>query len=333
MADRVATITLNRPDRLNAFNTQVMRDLIAAFDLSDGDDGVRCVIVTGAGRAFCAGADLHSGGDTFDYAKGPRANALRADGSVDWKHESVRDTGGIASLRIYNSLKPVIAAINGPAVGVGITLTLPMDICLVAEGAKIGFVFARRGIVPESASSWFLPRLVGISRAVEWCTTGRVFLPDEGMAAGLFRSKHAANELMPMALTLAQEIAGSAPVSVTLTRKMLWKALSMAEPMEAHQVESRGVFALGRSDDAREGVASFLEKRTPFTATACPPTCQSGILGGKRQNGGSAKATAPASLPTPLTVGCGDAAPSKARRSLSVFPLFARNHSAGGADV
>ncbi|MET0361067.1 MAG: crotonase/enoyl-CoA hydratase family protein [Sphingobium sp.] len=263
VADNVATITLNRPDRLNAYNIQMMQDIVSAFDLSDADDDVRCVIVTGAGRAFCAGADLGAGGDTFDYSKGPRAGAIRPDGSVDWAHEKVRDTGGLASLRIYNSLKPVIGAINGPAVGIGITLTLPMDIRLVAEGAKIGFVFAKRGIVPEAASSWFLPRLVGISRAVEWCTTGRVFSAEEGVAAGLFRSSHAADDLLATARALAAEIAESAPVSVALTRKMLWKGLSMSEPMEAHRVDSRGVFARGQSDDAREGVMSFLEKRTP----------------------------------------------------------------------
>jgi len=263
VADNIATITLNRPDRMNAYNNQLMEDIIAAFDLSDADDDVRCVIVTGAGRGFCAGADLEAGAATFDYAKGPKGAALRADGSVDWGHEAVRDNGGKLSLRIYDSMKPVIGAINGPAVGIGITMTLPMDIRLVAEGAKIGFVFARRGIVPEAASSWFLPRLVGISRAVEWCATGRVFTADEGLAAGLFRSKHAPEELLPAARALAAEICESAPVSVALSRKMMWRGLSMTEPMEAHRVDSRGVFARGASNDAKEGVTSFLEKRAP----------------------------------------------------------------------
>jgi enoyl-CoA hydratase/carnithine racemase len=239
----------------------MMADLIAAFDLSDADDAVRCVIVTGAGRAFCAGADLEKGGDTFDYAKGRKSAALRPDGSVDWGHPAVRDSGGMVALRIYDSLKPVIGALNGAAVGIGITMTLPMDVRLVAEGAKIGFVFARRGIAPEAASSWFLPRLVGISRAVEWCTTGRVFEATEGVEAGLFRQALPAEDLLPAARALAAEIAASAPVSVALTRKMLWRGLSMAEPMEAHRVDSRAIFARGASADAREGVTSFLEKR------------------------------------------------------------------------
>lgn len=263
VADHVATITLNRPDRLNAYNSQMMEDLIAAFDKSDADDDVRCVIVTGAGRAFCAGADLGGGASTFDYGSGVMGGPIREDGTIDWAHEAVRDYGGKASLRIYDSLKPVIGAINGPAVGIGITLTLPMDIRLVAEGAKIGFVFARRGIVPEAASSWFLPRLVGISRAIEWCATGRVFSAQEGLDAGLFRSMHAPDDLLPTARALAAEIVGSAPVSVALSRKMMWQGLSMLVPMEAHRVDSRGVYARGRSDDAREGVSSFLEKREP----------------------------------------------------------------------
>ncbi|WP_448661616.1 crotonase/enoyl-CoA hydratase family protein [Sphingomonas sp. CJ20] len=263
VADAIATITLNRPDRMNAFNPEMSREIIAAFDRSDADDNVRAVIVTGAGRAFCAGADLGAGAATFDYAQGPAAAALRADGSVDWGHPAVRDHGGLASLRIYESLKPVIGAINGAAVGIGITLTLPMDIRLVADGAKIGFVFARRGIVPEAASSWFLPRLVGISRAVEWCVTGRVFSAQEGAQAGLFRSVHPADDLLDAARALATEIAESAPVSVALTRKMLWQGLSMQVPMEAHRVDSRGVYFRGRSDDAKEGVLSFLEKRRP----------------------------------------------------------------------
>ena len=261
VADHVATITLNRPERMNAFTPQMMADLIAAFDLSDADDDVRCVIVTGEGRAFCAGADLEKGGDTFDYARGRKSEAVRPDGSIDWGHPAVRDSGGMVALRIYDSLKPVIGVLNGAAVGIGITMTLPMDVRLVASGAKIGFVFARRGIAPEAASSWFLPRLVGISRAVEWCTTGRVFAAEEGVEAGLFRRAIAPEELMPAARAMAAEIAASAPVSVALTRKMLWRGLSMAEPMEAHRVDSRAIYARGASADAHEGVTSFLEKR------------------------------------------------------------------------
>ncbi|MDF8332190.1 crotonase/enoyl-CoA hydratase family protein [Novosphingobium cyanobacteriorum] len=263
VADNIATITLNRPDKLNSFTEQMSHELIAAFDLTDADDDVRAVIVTGEGRAFCAGADLSLGAATFDYAQGATDGPVRPDGSIDWSHQGVRDVGGLTSLRIYDSLKPVIGAINGPAVGIGITLTLPMDIRMVARGTKIGFVFARRGIVPEAASSWFLPRLVGISRAVEWCATGRVFAAEEGHDAGLFRSIHEAADLMPAARALAAEIAASAPVSVALARKMMWQGLSMQVPMEAHVIDSRGVYFRGRSADAKEGVTSFLEKREP----------------------------------------------------------------------
>lgn len=264
VADNVATITLNRPDRLNAFTSQMMAEIVAALDLSDADDEVRCVIFTGAGRAFCAGADLGAGAATFDFASGAGGGGpVRADGSIDWSHEAVRDEGGKASLRIYDSLKPVIGAINGPAVGIGITLTLPMDIRMVAQGARIGFVFARRGIAPEAASSYFLPRLVGISRAVEWVATGRVFTAEEGLAAGLFRSLHAPEDLLPAARALAAEIVAAAPVSVALSRKMMWRGLAMLEPMEAHRIDSRAIYARGASADAKEGVTSFLEKREP----------------------------------------------------------------------
>jgi enoyl-CoA hydratase/carnithine racemase len=250
VADGVLTITLNRPDRLNAFTATMMEELIAAFDASDADDDVRAVIVTGEGRGFCAGADLEAGGETFDY---------RARGVTD---EIPRDGGGRVVLRIYDSLKPVIAAINGPAVGVGITMTLPMDIRLAATGAKIGFVFARRGIVPEAASSWFLPRLVGISQAMEWVATGRVFDAEEAHEGGLVRSVHAPDDLLPFANTLAREIAdNAAPVSVALARRLMWRGLGATHPMEAHRADSRAMFSRGRSADAVEGVTSFLEKR------------------------------------------------------------------------
>jgi enoyl-CoA hydratase/carnithine racemase len=250
VADGVLTITLDRPDRLNAFTETMMNELIAAFDASDADDEVRAVIVTGAGRGFCAGADLAKGGETFDWRE--RAAA----GDVP------RDGGGRVVLRIYDSLKPVIAAINGPAVGVGITMTLPMDIRLAAEGAKIGFVFARRGIVPEAASSWFLPRLVGISQAMEWVATGRVFDAAEAQRGGLIRSVHAPDELLRAAHELAREIAeNTAPVSVALARKLMWRGLGAAHPMQAHRADSRAMFSRGQSADAVEGVTSFLEKR------------------------------------------------------------------------
>jgi enoyl-CoA hydratase/carnithine racemase len=248
----VATITLHRPERLNAFTGTMMHELISAFDRADADDDVRAVIVTGAGRAFCAGADLSSGGETF--ARG--GSDVQTDAGVP------RDGGGLAALRIFGSRKPVIGAINGPAVGVGITMTLPMDIRLASTAARIGFVFARRGIVPEAASSWFLPRLVGISRALEWSYSGRVFDADEALAGGLVRSLHEPDDLLPAARTLAAEIAEhSAPVSVSLTRQMMWRMLGAPHPMHAHRADSRAILARGRSDDAREGVTSFLEKR------------------------------------------------------------------------
>ena len=253
IADGILTITLDRPDRLNAFTPRMRDELISAFDLADSDDEVRVAIVTGAGRAFCAGADLEAGGSTFDVAN--REFHTFADGSP-------RDGGGEVSLRIYELTKPVIAAINGPAVGVGITMTLPMDVRLAVEGAKIGFVFTRRGIVPEAASSWFLPRLVGISRAMEWVSTGRVFLAEEGHAAGLIRSVHPPAELMAAANALAREIAdNTAPVSVALGRRMLWSMLGAAHPLAAHEIDSRAMTARGASADAAEGVTAFLEKR------------------------------------------------------------------------
>lgn len=249
--DGIATITLDRPDKLNAFTTRMQHELIDAFDRTDGDDDVRAVIVTGRGRAFCAGADLSGGGETFAVA-----------GEASAVGVGRRDGGGQVVLRIFESTKPVIAAINGPAVGVGITMTLPMDIRLAADGARIGFVFARRGIVPEACSSWFLPRVVGINRAAEWIFTGRVFPASEALEAGLVRSLHPADQLLGAARELAREIAdNTAPVSVALSRLMLWRMLGEDHPMAAHRVDSRGVLERGRSDDAREGVTAFLEKR------------------------------------------------------------------------
>jgi len=254
VADRIATITLNRPEQLNAFTNTMMREVIDAFDRVDADDEVRVVIVTGAGRGFCAGADLSDGGETFSGG----GSDVQTDAGVP------RDGGGLVTLRIFECTKPVIAAINGPAVGVGVTMTLPMDIRLASDGAKFGFVFARRGIVPEACSSWFLPRLVGISQAAEWCYTGRVFPAGEALAGGLVRSVHAPDELLSAARAIAAEIAeNTSPVSVALTRQMLWRMLGAAHPMEAHRVDSRGIKERGRSADSREGVLSFLEKRPP----------------------------------------------------------------------
>ncbi len=250
LADGVMTMTLNRPEQLNAWTPTMQRELIAAFDDADGNDDVRVVIVTGAGRGFCAGADLTAGGATFDR---------RDRGS---SHAIPRDGGGQFTLRVFDCAKPVIAAINGPAVGVGVTMTLPMDIRLAADDARLGFVFARRGIVPEACSSWFLPRLVGISRAMEWVATGRVFPAEEALRAGLVRSLHPRNDLLAAARGIAKEIVdNTAPVSVAVARRMMWRMLGAEHPMIAHRVDSRGMFYRGQSDDAAEGISAFLEKR------------------------------------------------------------------------
>jgi enoyl-CoA hydratase/carnithine racemase len=252
VADGVATITLNRPDRLNALNSAMYHGLTEAFDQTDRDDKVRAVIVTGAGRAFCAGADLSGGARTFDY--GQDATAA----------EAHRDPGGMLVLRIFRSLKPVIAAINGPAVGVGITMTLPMDIRIMADSARVGFVFARRGIVPDGASSWFLPRIVGISQALEWCLTGRLLSSEEALAGGLARTVCPVAEVLPLATGLAREIAANvAPVSAVLTRQLLWQMLGADHPMVTHRIESQAIYDTGRMADSAEGVAAFLEKRAP----------------------------------------------------------------------
>ena len=248
--DGVLTITLNRPDRMNAWTETMARELIDAFDRADADDEIRAVIVTGAGRAFCAGADLERGGETFDWRAREDAPAVP------------RDNGGQLTLRIFRSTKPVIAAINGPAVGVGITMTLPMDIRLAADDAKFGFVFARRGIVPEAASSWFLPRVVGISQAMEWVSTGRVFSAQEALQGRLVRSLHPKDEVLEAARSIAREIAdNTAPVSVALARQLMWRMLGAPHPMAAHQADSRAMFVRGQSADVVEGVTSFLEKR------------------------------------------------------------------------
>jgi enoyl-CoA hydratase/carnithine racemase len=265
IADKVAVLTLNRPDKMNAFTGQMMVDVIAAFDHTDANDDVGAVIVTGAGRAFCAGADLSEGAKTFDYDNRTDRPEKGEAGSLD----RLRDGGGRMTLRIFESLKPVIGAINGAGVGVGATMQLPMDIRIAAKSARFGFVFARRGIVPEACSSWFLPRIVGISKALEWCYSGRVFDAQEALVGGLVHSLHEADDLMPAAHAIAREIVdNAAPVSIALTRQMMWRMLGADHPMEAHKIDSRGVYARGQSPDAREGVVSFLEKRPPeFSAT------------------------------------------------------------------
>ena len=261
VADGVMTITLNRPDKLNAF-TPAMRDaMIAAFDRADADDAIRVVIVTGAGRGFCAGADLSQGASRFDVSK------RLGDAEIDYSREEVRDSGGQLALRIFASLKLVIAAVNGPAVGVGATMLLPMDIRLASTAARFGFPFTRRGLVPEACSTWFLPRAVGMQRAMEWVATGRVFPAEEALTAGLVRSLHAPDDLLPAARALAAEVVReAAPVSVALSRQLMWRMLGADHPMEAHRQESRLLLDRGRSADVREGVASFLETRPPHFA-------------------------------------------------------------------
>jgi enoyl-CoA hydratase/carnithine racemase len=257
--DGIATITLNRPQALNAYNPVMMQDLIDAFDAADGDDAVRAVIVTGAGRAFCAGADISGGTDGFVMQKEmPRL----PDGSIDVGHPDLRDGGGRLTLRIFECLKPVIAAINGVAVGIGATMTLPMDIRLCSDKARFGFVFSRRGIVPEAASSFFLPRIVGISRSLQWCYSGRIFDANEALSGGLVQSVVPEDQLLSTARTLAKELVEhSAPVSVSLTRQLMWRGLTLEHPMDAHQIDSRLIVSRSNSGDAAEGVTSFLEKR------------------------------------------------------------------------
>lgn len=262
VADNVLTITLNRPDKLNAFTATMQAELIDAFDRADKDDNVRAIIVTGAGRGFCAGADLSSGANSFDRAARGRAAPTKPDGSVDYSADVVRDGGGRVTLRIFECLKPVIAAVNGPAVGIGVTMQLPMDIRIASTDARFGFVFSRRGIVPEAASSWFLPRLVGISKALEWTYSGRVFPAQEALEGGLVSKVVSPDQLLPTARAIAKEIVdNTAAVSVALIRQMMWKMLTADHPMEAHKVDSRGIYSRGSSADVKEGVVSFLEKR------------------------------------------------------------------------
>ncbi len=265
--DSILTITLNRPEKMNAFTGRMMQEIIDAFDRADADDNVRAIIMTGEGKAFCAGADLSEGAKTFDYAKREDrpdkvGNSRNEDGSVNWSDESIRDGGGRVSLRIYQSIKPVIGAINGAAVGIGVTMQLPMDIRLASTKARFGFVFSRRGIVPEACSSWFLPRVVGISQALEWCYSGRVFDAQEALRGGLVRELYEPEDLLPAARAIAREIVEeTAAVSVSLTRQMMWRMLGADHPMEAHKIDSKAIYSRGASPDAKEGVMSFLEKR------------------------------------------------------------------------
>lgn len=275
--DNILTLTLHRPEKMNAFTSEMMNEMIDAFDKADADDDIRAIIVTGSGdRAFCAGADLSSGADTFNYEKHSKPTeqteakpkrpgidgAIKEDGSVNWSHDAVRDGGGRLTLRIFKCLKPVIAAVNGAAVGIGVTMQLAMDIRIASDTARFGFVFTRRGMVPEACSSWFLPRIVGMPKALEWTFSGRVFDAKEALDGGLVRSLHKPEELLSVARGIAREIAdNTAPVSVALSRQMLWRMSAAADPMEAHKIDSRGIFSRGRQGDSAEGVMSFLEKR------------------------------------------------------------------------
>ena len=261
LADRVATIWLNRPDKLNAVNGTLVRELMAALEAADADDEVRAVIVTGAGRAFCAGADLSRGADSF---KSPGAAPESEAGEADLGDKRNQELGGLLAMLLYNLRKPVIGAINGAAAGMGATMVLPMDIRICAEEAKFGFVFARRAMTLETGASFFLPRIVGISKALEWCLSGRMVFAAEALEHGLVNAVVPQDQLLAEARRIARDIAdNAAPVSVALIRQMLWKGLGMSHPMEASRIESRGMYVRARDKDAKEGVMSFLEKRLP----------------------------------------------------------------------
>jgi len=258
--DNIAVVMLSRPEKMNALTAEMILEYVDVLDRCDSNDEVKAVIVTGDGRAFCAGADISGGSESF--ADVSNDDALNPDGSINYSAEAVRDVGGFITLRLYDMKKPVIGAVNGAAVGAGSTMLLPMDYRIASDKAKFGFVFARRGIVPESASSFFLPRLVGISQAVDWCMTGRVFGPQEALEGGLISNICSPETLLECAHTIARDIIdNTSPVSVALTRQMLWKSLGWSHPMDAHKLESRSVFSRSTSADAQEGVASFLEKR------------------------------------------------------------------------
>ena len=257
VSEKIATITLNRPEKMNAFTGTMMGEIIDAMDRADADDDVRAVIFTGAGeRAFCAGADLTPEDGRAVFADSSPVESL--------SDPRVRDSGGRLTLRLFQSTKPLISACNGAAVGIGATMQLPMDIRLASDTARFGFVFARRGIVPEACSSWFLPKIVGINTALEWCMTGRIFDAQEALRGGLLRSVHAPGELIDAARGLAREIAdNTSAISVAMTRAMLWRLPSGDHPMHAHRIDSRSIYRLSKGADAQEGVQSFLEKRPP----------------------------------------------------------------------
>jgi enoyl-CoA hydratase/carnithine racemase len=262
--DGVALLTLSRPDRLNAFTPRMASEVMDAADRIDADDSVRGVVVTGDGRAFCAGADLARGGETFDLTSVAERRA--ADGaSGAGGGGAPADLGGVVVLRLHRSVKPWVAAINGPAVGVGLTMTLPMDVRLAVTGSKMAVPFVRRGIATDGCASWFLPRVVGVSTALEWVTTGRTFLAEEAFERGLLRTLYPDREsMLADALALVHEIAANAaPVSVAVSRRLIFDALADGGPEDAHRRESLAIYRRGRSGDAREGVTAFLDKRDP----------------------------------------------------------------------
>jgi enoyl-CoA hydratase/carnithine racemase len=258
VSDNILTITLNRPDKMNAYTLKMGDELIDAFTKANQNDDVRCIIVTGAGECFCAGADLSGGIKSFDIKE--LANIKNQD--IEWSQPQFRDPGGLISLSIFNSLKPVIGATNGPAIGIGSTMQLPMDFRVASESSRFGFVFAQRGVVPEACSSWFLPKIVGISKALDWTLTGRIFDAEEALKAGLISSIHKPDNLLSDARELAgQIIQKTSQISIALIRQMMWRSLGSDHPMEAHKIESRAFLSMGMSDEAKEGVMSFLEKR------------------------------------------------------------------------
>jgi len=284
VVENIQTITLHRPEKLNAFTRQMMQELMDAFGAADADDSVRAVIVTGAGRAFCAGADLSGGAGTFGRSEAtgrPQPRRL-ADGRADYSDAALRDGGGRVTLRIFDCLKPVIGAINGPAVGIGATMLLPMDVRIAAQEARFGFVFARRGIVMEAASSWFLPRIVGPAQALEWCFSGRVFDADEALRGRLVSRVVAGRDLLPAARALAREIAdNNAPVSVALMRQMIWRMLGADHPIEAHKIDSRGMFNAAKARTCAKASWLFLKSGRRGFPTKYQWTCHHTIRGGR----------------------------------------------------
>lgn len=252
--EKILTVTLNRPEKLNAHTPQMRHELFHAYDRADGDDDIRAVIVTGAGRGFCSGADLALGADTFNRNRPPQEGDSAGGGGEQVGH----------TRRLFNMKKPVIGAINGPSVGIGLTMTLAMDYRLASETARFGFVFTRLGIAPEESSSWLLPRLVGVNQALDWLLSGKIFDAEEALKGGLIRSVHPEEELLAAAREIARHIAeNTSPISVALTRQLVWRMLMTDDPMEADKIEGLAVAFTGGSMDAQEGITSMLEKRSP----------------------------------------------------------------------